>query len=71
MVPLRSTIVWVATVVVYCMALSKYKSDGVWIDHPVALVFEFLPVVAAVLVDMQRGPLLLRNEHRTNSTATS
>ena len=71
MVPLRSTIVWIATVVVYCMALSKYKSDGVWIDHPVALVFEFLPVVAAVLVDMQRGPLLLRNEHRTNSTATS
>ncbi len=70
-VPLRSTIVWVATMTLYGLALSKFKSDGVWIDHPVALVIEFLPVVAALFVDMQRGPLLLRDEHRADNVATS
>ncbi|MBK7033145.1 MAG: DUF2029 domain-containing protein [Ignavibacteria bacterium] len=69
--PLRSTLVWGATICVYGIAYTNYKGDGVWLDHPIALACEFLPVVVALVIDMRRGPLLFRNEHRMNSIATS
>ncbi|MBK9181529.1 MAG: DUF2029 domain-containing protein [Ignavibacteria bacterium] len=69
--PLRSTLVWGATICVYGIAYTNYKGDGVWLDHPIALACEFLPVVVALVIDMRRGPLLFRDEHRVNSIATS
>ena len=51
---------------IYGIAYTHYKGDGVWIDHPIALVCEFVPVVIALALDVQRGPLLFRDEHRVN-----
>ncbi|HLP27823.1 MAG TPA: glycosyltransferase 87 family protein [Candidatus Didemnitutus sp.] len=64
--PLRSTLVWGCTMCIYGLAYTHYKGDGVWIDHPIALVCEFVPVVIALALDVQRGPLLFRDEHRVN-----
>lgn len=69
--PLRSTLAWGTTMWIYGIAYTTYKGDGVWYDHPIALVCEFLPVVAALVIDVRRGPLLLRDEYRVNSVATS
>lgn len=69
--PLRSTVAWGATMWIYGIAYTTYKGDGVWLDHPIALACEFLPVVVALVIDMRRGPLLFRDEHRVNSVATS
>ncbi len=66
--PLRSTLVWGATMCVYGITVATYKGNGVWFDHPVALAVEFVPVLTALAVDVWRGPLALRYEqgaHRT------
>lgn len=63
--PLRSTIVWTATMCVYGVLYTTYKGDGVWYDHPIALAIEYVPVILALVRDIQRGPLLLRDEQRT------
>lgn len=69
--PLRSTLVWGATICIYGIAYTTYKGDGVWLDHPIALACEFLPVVIALAIDVRRGPLLFRDENRVNSIATT
>jgi hypothetical protein len=63
--PLRSTIVWATTMCVYGVFYLTYKGDGVWFEHPIALAIEFIPVWIAIGRDIQRGPLLLRDEQRT------
>lgn len=69
--PLRSTLVWGVTMCIYGIAYMNYKGDGVWLDHPIALAFEFLPVVVALAIDVRRGPLLFGDEHRVDSIATT
>jgi len=68
---LRSTIVWGATMCVYGVALSNYKGNGVWTDHPIALAIEYVPVCIAFVYDIQNGPLLFRDQHRFDGVATS
>lgn len=55
--PLRSVMVWGATMIVYGFAVRTYKGDGVWSEHTVALAIEFIPVMAAWAIDMWKGPL--------------
>ncbi len=69
--PLRSTMVWAATISVYGIAYENYKGNGVWTDHPVALAVEFLPVVVALAIDLRRGPLLLNDEHGARLRTTA
>lgn len=69
--PLRSTITWAATMCIYGFFYTTYKGDGVWFEHPVALAFEFIPVVVAFVRDVQRGPLLLRDEQRTRDATVA
>jgi hypothetical protein len=64
--PLRSTIVWGCTMCVYGVFYTTYKGDGVWFEHPVALAMEYIPVWIAFARDLQRGPLLLRDEQRAS-----
>lgn len=65
-VPLRSTLVWTATVFVYGIAYENFKGNGVWYDHPVALAIEYVPVITALAVDVARGPLLLGDKYSPN-----
>ena len=67
--PLRSTITWATTMCVYGVFYATYKGDGVWFEHPVALAIEYIPVLFAFARDVQRGPLLLRDQKRASSTA--
>ncbi len=60
--PLRSTLVWSATMAFYGIVLQTYKSNGVWTEHPVALALEFVPVVIAYIIDVRRGPLPLMDQ---------
>lgn len=62
--PSRATIVWATTMCVYAYTYENYKGNGVWYDHPVALAIEYLPVLVALGLDVTRGPLLLRDQHR-------
>lgn len=55
--PLRSVIVWGATMIVYGVAVRTYKGDGVWREDTVALAIEFIPVMAAWAIDVWKGPL--------------
>lgn len=64
MVPLRSVIIWTASVTLYGAGLSTYKGSGVWLEHPAALAVEFIPVMVALIADVRRGPLSLLDEHR-------
>ncbi len=66
--PLRSTIVWATTMCVYGLFYATYKGDGVWFEHPVALAIEYIPVLFAFARDVQRGPLLLRDQKRASNT---
>lgn len=66
--PLRSTIVWATTMCVYGIFYATYKGNGVWFEHPVALAIEYIPVLIAFARDVQRGPLLLRDQKRARST---
>jgi alpha-1,6-mannosyltransferase len=63
--PLRSTIVWTASVAIYGLGLSNYKGSGVWLEHPAALAIEYLPVYAAAVIDVRRGPLTLLEKNRS------
>lgn len=49
---------------VYSVFYTTYKGDGVWFEHPIALAIEYIPVMFALARDIQRGPLLLRDEQR-------
>lgn len=60
--PFRSTFIWGISMALYGVALTTYKSNGVWTEHPVALAFEFVPVVIAYVVDVRRGPLPLMDQ---------
>lgn len=60
--PLRSVIVWTASMSVYGIGLKHYKGSGVWLDHPAALAVEFLPVLIALAIDYRRGPLPFLHE---------
>lgn len=62
--PSRATIVWATTMCVYAYTYENYKGNGVWYDHPVALAIEYVPVLVALGLDVTRGPLLLRDQHR-------
>lgn len=55
--PLRSVMVWGATMIVYGLAVRTYKGDGVWREDTVALAIEFVPVMAAWAIDVWKGPL--------------
>ena len=63
--PLRSVIVWTFTICLYAVGYSTYKGSGVWLEHPAALAVEFVPVVAALILDYQRGPLSLLHDDRS------
>ncbi|MFM8771484.1 MAG: glycosyltransferase family 87 protein [Candidatus Kapaibacterium sp.] len=63
--PLRSVITWTCTVCLYAVGYSNYKGSAVWLEHPAALAFEFVPVVVALIVDVQRGPLALLQDDRS------
>ncbi|MCX6140769.1 MAG: glycosyltransferase 87 family protein [Candidatus Kapabacteria bacterium] len=69
--PTRAVIAWGVSMIFYGMGLLTYKGDGVWIDHPIALVLEFLPVISALAIDLRKGPLLFRYEHRSDRVATT
>jgi len=69
--PLRSTIVWTATMCVYGVFYTTYKGDGVWFEHPIALAIEYIPVMVALARDIQRGPLLLRHEQRARDVSVT
>jgi hypothetical protein len=60
--PLRSTLVWSMTMSFYGVVLQTYKSNGVWMEHPVALALEFIPVVIAYIIDVRQGPLPLMDQ---------
>lgn len=64
LVPLRSVIIWTASIALYGIGLVTYKGSGVWLEHPAALAVEFIPVMVALVMDVQRGPLSLLDEHR-------
>ena len=66
--PLRSTITWATTMCVYGIFYATYKGDGVWFEHPVALAIEYIPVWIAFARDVQRGPLLLRDQQGVSNT---
>lgn len=66
--PLRSTIVWATTMCVYGIFYATYKGNGVWFEHPVALAIEYIPVWIAFARDIQRGPLLLRDQQGASNT---
>lgn len=63
--PLRSVITWTCTICLYAVGYSTYKGSGVWLEHPAALAFEFIPVAVALIVDYQRGPLALLHDDRS------
>lgn len=63
--PLRSIITWTCTICLYAVGYSTYKGSGVWLEHPAALAFEFVPVAVALIVDYQRGPLALLHDDRS------
>lgn len=62
--PSRSIIVWSITVCTYAYAYTSYKGNGEWFEHPIALGIEFVPLMIAYAIDVIRGPLLLRDQHR-------
>lgn len=64
LVPLRSVITWTFTMCLYAVGYSTYKGSGVWLEHPAALVLEFIPAMVALVIDVRRGPLSLLDEHR-------
>lgn len=55
--PLRSSMVWGATISLYGLAYVTYKGDGVWREHTVTLAIEFIPVMIAWTLDVVRGPI--------------
>lgn len=55
--PLRSSMVWGATISLYGLAYVTYKGDGVWREHTVTLAIEFIPVMIAWTLDVRRGPI--------------
>jgi hypothetical protein len=55
--PLRSSMVWGATISLYGLAYIAYKGDGVWREHTVPLVLQFIPVMVAWTLDVRRGPI--------------
>jgi hypothetical protein len=57
MAPLRSTIVWMATVGIYAVFVEIYRTTGTWEEPPVLLALEALPVIAAYVIDVRRGPI--------------
>lgn len=67
--PLRSTIVWATTMCVYGLFYATYRGGGVWFEHPVALVIEYVPVWIAFARDLQRGPLLFGDEQGSRSAS--
>ncbi len=57
MAPLRSTIVWMATIAIYAVFVEIYRTTGKWEEPPVLLALEALPVIVAYVIDVRRGPI--------------
>jgi len=55
--PLRSTLVWLATMSVYGLWVTAYQTTGVWTETPALLAVEYVPVWIAFGMDLQKGPL--------------
>ncbi len=55
--PLRSTLVWLATVSVYGLWVTAYQTTGVWTETPALLAVEYVPVWIAFGMDLRNGPL--------------
>lgn len=67
--PTRAVVAWGVTMCLYGIGLLAYKGNGVWYDHPVALAFEFLPVISALVIDLWKGPLLFRDKQGADRIA--
>lgn len=57
--PLRSTLIWLATMSTYGIVVAHYRSTGTWTEPPWLLVIEYVPVMIGFVVDVVRGPLRL------------
>jgi hypothetical protein len=69
--PSRTPLVWGVSMCVYGLTYANYKGNGVWYDNPVALGFEYIPVMIAFAIDVWRGPLLLSDQHGVSLTSSS
>lgn len=57
MVPLRSVMIWTATISIYAIFVHTFRATGIWEEPPVLLALEALPVIVAYVIDVRRGPI--------------
>jgi len=68
--PMRSSIVFAATVSLYGLFVLSQKESGVWLEHPAWLLLEYVPVYVALALDLRR-PLLLLDERNSEHLSTA
>lgn len=54
LVPMRSVLVFGTTIAVSGVSILVYSKGGVWFEHPALLAFEYVSVLLALFIDVQR-----------------